>query len=1069
MTRHCDVNPVCVDSLSPESQQRLMDILETYLAEQEHGLLPDADQLIARHPDLAEPLKAYLSSLDFLHRATLGFRPSGSTPPTPSEFSEKRLGDYAILGEIGRGGMGIVCEARQISLDRRVALKLLPFAAVLDQKQIARFQNEARAAAQLHHPNIVPIFGFGCERGVHYYAMQYVEGQTIAQLIDELRQLQSSGVPDERREAISRLARDLSSGRPAPASEESRTDRPAGTTADTTPERAKPASETTRGPRAYVSTDGSTRSRGFFRSVADLGVQAAEALEHAHQMGVVHRDVKPSNLMLDVRGDLWVTDFGLAMTRSDPNLTMTGDLLGTLRYMSPEQVRGRRHVLDHRTDLYSLGVTLYELLTLQPAFGSSERERLIRQIAEEDPRPPRQLNKAIPKDLETVVLKATAKEPGERYATARELADDLRRFLEGKPTLAKRPTLADRAGKWAKRHRAVVSSAVALTLIALLSLLASTLLIAREHARTKAALGEARTNYERAEDNFHRAELHFRQARAVVDRFAAHHAERLADLPGAEQLRGELLRDALDYYRGFIEHARDDPALQADLALTHFKVGALQEQVGDRNGALDAYQRGRDILQRLGQEQPTARKYRRDLALCWNNIGLVRAQTGGTAAAQHAYGQAIDVQSRLVRADPDSADFRSDLATTYGNLGLLQSQTNQAARAERSYRAALEAQRELAGRYPDEPRYSGNLAISYNNLGFLHSDSDPVEAERCYHDALSTQKRLVAAFPGDVKYQGDLALTYNNLGALQSRNGRLDEAEASYRQAIAIQETLGPKAPLVLQFRRDSAISHNNLGGVYSKSERHGEACESFARARVTLNDLVKDFPHDLSHRSSLGGVLNNQGMALERLGRLEEAVAAYGEAIEHQRFALEHAPEVARFREFLSKHYCNLGRALRAAGRPGEAAEAALARRELWPKGADRLYRVAVELTLAVAQIGSGDVASSAQGASAKQEYVDEAVATLRRAIAAGFTQVDQIRENPELDGIRGHPEFGELVEQLGTSAGSAEKQVPDLGVAAVEPSKPSAIDSSKLFPGRSPKERRPALIAPPQKASMQ
>jgi eukaryotic-like serine/threonine-protein kinase len=177
--------------------------------------------------------------------------------------------------------------------------------------------------------------------------------------------------------------------------------------------------------------------------VARLGLEPAEALEHAHQEGIIHRDIKPANLMVDAKGHLWITDFGLARLRSDSGLTITGDLLGTLRYMSPEQALGKRVLIDGRTDIYSLGVTLYDLVTLQPAFEGRERQELLRRIAEEEPTSPREVNGSIPRALETIILKAMAKEPVGRYQTAQDLADDLRRFLEDKPIRAKRPSLAE--------------------------------------------------------------------------------------------------------------------------------------------------------------------------------------------------------------------------------------------------------------------------------------------------------------------------------------------------------------------------------------------------------------------------------------------------------------------------------------------------------------------------------------------------------------------------------------------------------------------------------------------------
>ncbi len=191
-----------------------------------------------------------------------------------------------------------------------------------------------------------------------------------------------------------------------------------------------------------------TRSSEYFRTVAKLGVQAAEALEHAHDQGVIHRDIKPSNLLVDVEGNLWVTDFGLAQVQSGAALTATGDVLGTLRYMSPEQALAKRPLVDQRSDVYSLGATLYELLTLEPAFPGRDRQELLRQIAFEEPRLPRRLMKAIPAELDTIVMKAMSKELTGRYETARELRDDLVRFLEDKPILARRPTRAERLIKW---------------------------------------------------------------------------------------------------------------------------------------------------------------------------------------------------------------------------------------------------------------------------------------------------------------------------------------------------------------------------------------------------------------------------------------------------------------------------------------------------------------------------------------------------------------------------------------------------------------------------------------------
>ena len=343
--------------------------------------------------------------------------------------TSNQLGDYRVLREIGRGGMAVVYEAEQISLGRRVALKVLPFAAAIDPKQRQRFQIEAQAAAQLHHAHIVPIFGLGYDHGIHYYAMQFVEGRSLAAILDELRSFNLA-------------------------------------IATTVEKPTRP-------------------DREFCHNAARLGTEAANALDHAHGLGIVHRDIKPANLLIDPDGSLWITDFGLARYRSDLSLTHTGDMVGTLRYMSPEQALARRDVVDQRTDIYSLGITLYEQLTLQHAFDGRDHQELLRQIALDEPTLPHRLNPAIPRDLETIVLKAMAKEPSNRYTTAQELAADLRRFLEDKPIRARaHPALWSVA---CDGPDAIGNSWVRLAGILALALIVSTIMVWTQARKTDAA------------------------------------------------------------------------------------------------------------------------------------------------------------------------------------------------------------------------------------------------------------------------------------------------------------------------------------------------------------------------------------------------------------------------------------------------------------------------------------------------------------------------------------------------------------------------------------------------------
>jgi serine/threonine protein kinase len=554
-----------------DRQDRLNEILLAYIEAAQVGRAPDQSRLLAENPELRPELEEFFACRDEVERLAAPLRdsvhggglasgggkaaevvPGGSSPttdhPAPATGPLGELGDFRLLREVGRGGMGVVYEAEQISLRRRVALKVLPFAAAIDSRQLQRFQNEALAAAHLRHEHIVPVFAVGSDRGVHYYAMQFIDGQSLAALIAELRRAAWPAEP---------------SG-------------PAGQAAPAAAETHRAAAD--QATAVSASLDRSTRGRKYFRWVAGLARQAALALEHAHQMGVVHRDVKPANLLLDPRGELWVTDFGLAQMGSDAGLTMTGELLGTLRYASPEQALGRRGLVDHRSDVYSLGATLYELLTLRPIFDGRDRHELLRQIADTEPTPPRSLDRAIPEELETIILKAVAKEPGERYSTAQELADDLERFREDRPIRARRPSLAEKATKWARRHRAVVASALAALVLTMAGLAAATVLTVRAYDRERLKAEEADEQRGRAQENF-------RQALGAVDRFARFAEEELAGYPELESVRRRLLEVALTYYQDFIDQRRDDPSSQQELQASRAKAERILGELATLAGA----------------------------------------------------------------------------------------------------------------------------------------------------------------------------------------------------------------------------------------------------------------------------------------------------------------------------------------------------------------------------------------------------------------------------------------------------------------------------------------------------
>jgi serine/threonine protein kinase len=589
-------------------------VADEFLERLGRGEQPEVEDYAGRYPAVAAVLREVLPALQVWRTPD----PNSASPGRLSDPAGRLtgfLGDYRIVGEVGQGGMGIVYEAEQVSLGRRVALKVLPFAAALDPKQLQRFKNEAAAAAHLHHPNIVPVYFVGCERGVHYYAMQFIDGQSLAEAIADLR----------------RAAGGERTASPGP---ESGGGREAGPPVDATPTR----------PSTPLVTQHSARSPAFFRSVARLGLQAAAALDCAHEEGVIHRDIKPGNLLLDAAGHLWVADFGLARCRAEPGLTGTGDVVGTLRYMSPEQALAKRGLIDHRSDIYSLGATLYEALTLRPPYPGRDREELLHQIAATEPPAPRRVNGLIPVALETVLLKAMAREPQGRYATARQLAEDLQRFVDGRPVLASRVGWGERAARWAWRHRRAVSAAATLLVLVVTGLAAATVLIWQARGQAEAALERARSQQAEAQVQRRRAEANFHKALDGATRILL----QLDDRPGAPPLQGERLRAALveqglQFFQNFIDEQSADPAVRresaeaygfmADVYCSQRNCDQAQAMLGKRFA----------LLGELVGAYPEDRAYRRDwIATCFR-MGYIYTALGRPQEARRAYARTAEL------------------------------------------------------------------------------------------------------------------------------------------------------------------------------------------------------------------------------------------------------------------------------------------------------------------------------------------------------------------------------------------------------------------------------------------
>ncbi|MEM0924752.1 MAG: protein kinase [Planctomycetota bacterium] len=498
------------DEDTASESTRVFQLGEEFLASQRRGERPQIADYCEQHPEVAAELRELLLTIQMME--SLPEDSPAVTDPL-SELKGKTLGDYRLVRLIGQGGMGFVYEAQQLSLQRRVAVKILRHAGEVGEQTRQRFLREAKAIAKLHHTNIVPIYEIAEEEATSFFAMQLIDGVSLDRLISRLSDEPGGGTWKRYSTADERQDETAAVSSPNPL-------------------RVKDAEL----PRAFE-----IGKPPEHREVAEMMLQAARALEHAHERGIVHRDVKPSNLILDRQGVVWLTDFGLAKTEQD-DLTATGDILGTLRYMSPERFRGQ---CDASSDIYALGLTLYELLTLRPVFEANDRLKLIESIVNAKPLPLRSLDSSIPRDLETIVSKATALLPQDRFSSAQEMADDLRRFVNDEPILSRAPSPIEKLVRWTKRNQLI--AALLALLIAVLSL--STLVMSQAYLSQRRLTTEkeqetirANEASRRAEDSLELAELRGKELRGRLYSSEIGQASTMVNDPmGVELVRTKLL------------------------------------------------------------------------------------------------------------------------------------------------------------------------------------------------------------------------------------------------------------------------------------------------------------------------------------------------------------------------------------------------------------------------------------------------------------------------------------------------------------------------------------------------
>ncbi len=781
-----------------------------------------------------------------------------------------------------------------------------------------------------------------------------------------------------------------------------------------------------------------------------LFVPVCQAVQHAHQKGVIHRDLKPSNVLVtlyDGRPVPKVIDFGVAKATAQrltekTMFTEFGAVIGTLEYMAPEQAHLSHLDVDTRSDVYSLGVLLYELLTGTTPFDrkrlqSAALDEAIHILREEEPpKPstrlsasgerlpsiaarrktePAKLSRLVRGELDWIVMKALEKDRTRRYETANGLARDLQRYLADEPVEACPPSPAYRLRKVARKHRAALAAAAAIAALLVAGVTVSIWLAVRavRAERTARAAAEAAAEQRAAAEQARRAEA-AQRAEAERQRDDAERQRRLArqaldDMLGKESLdflatqqellpqQRAFLERALRYYREFAAQAATDAAGRALVVGAQFRLGQVYLVLGQHARAEAELRAAVAGCERLAAEQPAATESRIDLAVGHDKLGYLLERQGRPAEAGAEYRAARAVFERLAAEHPAAPEYRAGLAHSRTNLANVLASQGQPAQAEAEHRAALAVHEQVAADRPGVPAYRFDLAVSHDSLGtLLERQGRPAEAEAEFRAALALWGALAAEYPGSTRYRYNLSGGHNKLGTVLTAQGRSAEALAEHRAALALAERLVADYPGVPGYAVRLGGSDYHLGTF---ARDHGEpaaALDWYAKAIAALDPVHRANPQQAAARSYLRNAYRGRARALERLGRSAEAVADWDRAL-----ALDDGSGRAALR---------LGRA-DALARGGDAARALAAADEL--AGAEKLtfgqrYNLACVYALAAAKLPPAD----ADGAAAK------AVVALRQAVAAGFRDVGHMLHDGDLAAARTRADYAELLWDLADAA---------------------------------------------------
>jgi tetratricopeptide (TPR) repeat protein len=878
-------------------------------------------------------------------RQQRAMRPVGAPPSPPKVL--RYFGDYELLDEIARGGMGVVYRARQKSLNRVVAVKMILGGQLASAAEVQRFLTEAEAAANLHHPNIVAIHEVGEHESLHYFSMDFVAGKSLAALV-----LQN----------------------PLP-------------------------------PR---------RAAGYVQKIA-------EAVQYAHQHGILHRDLKPSNVLVDETDQPRITDFGLAKRlEHESGLTASGAVLGTPSYMPPEQAEGRHQRVSPASDVYSTGAILYELVTGRPPFRAESPIETLRQVLDAEPAPPSLLNPKVDRDIETICLKCLQKDAARRYVTAQALAEDLGRYLRGEPIHARPVSVGERLVRWCRRNPRMAGMAAAVLFLLVTVAVGSTsaaIRINREKAETEAARQRAHENYLTAEEQRTRAEENFQKAREAVNQMLTRVADDvLLELPQTEPVRRALLQDALVFYQGFLREKATDPVVQQETGKAYFRVGEILRMLGDDAESKTSYTQAIGLFADLVGRFPERSEYARDLARTHNFLGELHRTVGQLDEAEREYRRAIDLQQPLADdAAADPAD-RSVLARALYNLGIVLKNTGRSDDADTAYERAVAILEDLCERHHSEAKYRLELAQCLVNRGILFKDTQRLtEAEAAYGHAIRILTELIGEHPARLEYRLALAACSNNMGNLLLRDPkRFDDATTNFQRALELYEKLASDFPSMPSHRKELANSCNSLAALLLRKGQATEARVRWGRGREIAELLVQEYPDVPDYHQILGGIQGNLGASMTDADDAPRARDLLEDAVRHERTALDSNPQHPVYRQFLRTDYVRLARVASRQGDYARAAETARLAAELGFESSFECQRAAVVFAECVTRVGRDDGLSDDRKKDLSESYAAQAMTLLRQAIDKGYRNVESLRRDLGLESLRPRSDFQALLDEL-------------------------------------------------------